>query len=109
MELAFESQEIRTICERQQVATEELGPMVAAALQRRLADLQAASSPSDLPIGRLHVSGPTSRPIMTLPLVDRHRLVFTSNHVNDPISSDGTVDLQHVTRLRILSVEVCDE
>ena len=109
MELAFESEEIRTICERKQVAVEELGSDVAAALQRRLADLQAASSPSDLPIGRPHLLGPTSRPIMALPLVNGHRLVFTSNHVNDPVTSDGSVDMQRVHRLKILSVEVSDE
>ena len=46
---------------------------------------------------------------MALPLVNGHRLVFTSNHVNDPVTSAGTIDLQHITRLRVLGVEVCDE
>lgn len=49
MELSFETKALRAACLERQLAEEQYGPTVAAALRSRLADLDAAVVASDLP------------------------------------------------------------
>ena len=54
MELAFESRELRSICEQEPIANDVLGVVVAEVLRHRLADLRAATSIDDLVAGSPH-------------------------------------------------------
>ena len=49
MELGFETKGLRRTCEKDAWARRELGDAAALALQRRLADLEAAETITDLP------------------------------------------------------------
>ena len=103
LELAFESKELRDICENEAEAKRKLGESIAETLKRRLADLDAAASPKDLLAGRprLGQDGQT----MVIDLGEGHRIVFAANHPENPASADGGLDWAKVRRIRILRIE----
>jgi hypothetical protein len=103
LELAFHSKPLRTICESETEATHEFGEAVAAVLRHRLADLCAAKSPNDLPVGRPRAltSDPTK---MCLDLCDRYVMTFCANHPNNPQTSSGLPDWEKVSRIKILEI-----
>ena len=83
----------------------QLGSDGARLLRHRLADLQAASSPLDLPIAQPQPVGEAPEPRMALPVSHRHQLVFVSNHITTPLTNTGAVDWTLVTRIKILRIE----
>ena len=103
MEIAFESRELREICEHEAEAKAKLGDPVAAALKSRLADLDAAMSPSDLVAGRPRIG--EDKETMVIDLCQGYRIVFAANHPNNPLSERGEVDWRKVSRVRILRIE----
>jgi hypothetical protein len=103
LELAFESRELRDICESEAEARRHLGDSVAEMLKHRLADLDAASSPKDLLVGQPRLGADTET--MVIDLCEGHRLVFTANHPNNPTTPDGKLDWTRVRRIRILRIE----
>ena len=76
MELAFETMSLRTICESESDAKHELGQTVAESLKRRLADLRAATSITDLVAGRPRVSDHAASQRMLVDLGGGYILVF---------------------------------
>ena len=105
LELAFDSKALRDICERAHLATHVLGADGARLLRHRLADLQAASSPLDLPIAQPRSVDEAPDPTMAMPLSHRHQLVFVSNHIATPLTAGGDVDWALVNRIKILRIE----
>lgn len=105
MQLAFESQSLRAICENENQAKLELGAAAATMLKHRLADLRAASSVRDIVAGRpREIDGPPPKP-MVVDLCDGRRIVFTANHPNNPLTEAGNLDWRTVSRIRILRIE----
>ena len=49
LEFAFRTEDLRSMCEKQEVASEEYGILVADSLRQQLADLRAVDSIADLP------------------------------------------------------------
>lgn len=103
MELAFESRELREICESEAEASQHFGDAVAEMLRHRLADLDAAGSPEELVAGRPRVGEEAET--MVVDLCDGHRIVFTPNHIKNPTQPAGGVDWPRVSRIRILRIE----
>jgi len=103
LELAFESKELRDICENDAEAKHRLGDSVAEMLRHRLADLDAAISPKDLLVGQPRLG--TDAETMVIDLCEGHRLVFTANHPNNPTTPNGELDWNRVRRIRILGIE----
>lgn len=103
LELAFETRELRTICENEADAAQALGPNAAEALKHRLADLRAAASVCDLLVGRpqIHLS---RADCMTLDLVDGFRIVFCANHPRIPAPA-GRPEWVTVRRLKVVAIE----
>jgi hypothetical protein len=103
LELAFHSKPLRTICESETEATHEFGEAVAAVLRHRLADLCAAKSPNDLPVGRPRAltSDPTK---IGLDLCDGYVVTFCANHPNNPQTPRGLPDWEKVSRIKILEI-----
>ena len=103
MELAFETKELRDICESEVEAKGKLGEAIAEALKHRLADMDAATSPKDLLAGRPRLSqdGQT----MMIDLCESHRIVFAANHLDNPAAADGDLDWAKVRRIKILRIE----
>ncbi len=105
MELAFDFRPLRTICESEAHAKDELGVTVAEMLKHRLADLRAAVSIRDLVAGRPCLLQGTADLCMTLDLCEGYRLVFCANHPKNPVSSTGGVDWLKVSRVKIMRIE----
>lgn len=104
MELAFEDKALRTICENDVHAQHELGQEIAENLKRRLADLRAAVSVHDLPLGNPRVNESNVDEMM-IDIGANARLVFTANHPKNPRAERGEVAWDRVVRLKLLRIE----
>lgn len=105
MELAFETKELRSICESETCALLELGVVSAEALKHRLADLLAAQSVHDLmqlPMGLLYDGSEGIN--LFFDLTCGKKLVFTNNHIKPPLLEEGRIDWTKVSRIRILAI-----
>ena len=105
LELAFLTREIRTLCEQDTAAVAKLGPAVAAALRRRLADLEAASNAVELPVGNVRLdSSFHDGSVCLVDLDDGWMLRFRAGHANPPLSREGMLDWPSVSRIQIMEV-----
>lgn len=101
MQIAFDSKQLRAICEDDAIAVQALGDADAENLRKRLADLRAAESISDLLVGnprldtvhRLIVDIGTGR-----------SLAFVGNHAKNPQQQDGSLDWSKTTRIRLVQI-----
>lgn len=109
LELAFESLELRRLCENALKAKRLLGVDVAKALQERLADLHAATSIDDLLIGTPTPLRHGSVQQMAIFLGHGIRLVFVQNHRRCPTLDSGNVDWSQVRRIKIVEIGPGDE
>jgi hypothetical protein len=101
MEIAFQSRELRSLCEDERVAAAQLDPAVVVDLKARLADLRAAGSVSDLVAGRPAITG-DSQEILTLTLCGQVTMTLVPNHpAHPPLDEQGRVDWNRVRRLRV--------
>lgn len=104
MELAFETEDLRTMCERESEAVSALGPEVARALRHRLADIAAASAVSELPAGNPRVIPGNSNELLYVDLGAEHFLALVPNHRRNPTTEDGSVDWSRVWRLKLIKI-----
>lgn len=104
MELAFSTKALRTLCENEAAATQELGATRAGILKRRLADLRAAVSVSDLVVGNPREAA-DSNDNLEIDVGAGARLVFCTNHAVTPRLASGNVDWANVSRVRLLRIE----
>lgn len=86
------------------MAATELGPAAASRLQARLADLRAADSIYDLPVGGPRTESGTP-PTLVLDLADGLVLVAQPNHRKLPVATNGGVDWERVRRLQVLAIK----
>ena len=109
MELAFESESLRTICENEARAAVELGPEVAAMLKRRLADLRAATSVADLVAGRPRVLPDENGERLVIEFCEGYKIVLVGNHPKNPSDDAGGLDWPRIRRLRLVRLERDDD
>ena len=102
MELAFATKPLREICESEDKAKQKLGTKVAAVLKHRLADLRAAATMSDLPVGDLTKNAD----VCILKLNSTVQMTLCPNHVSKPVLKSGDVDWTKVTRIKITDLEI---
>lgn len=102
--IAFDSQELRELCEQAERADEMLGKRVASRLRRRLADIEAASELPSMVVGNPRVVTHSAVERMVVDLVDGFELVFVANHPKNPRNSAGRVDWAKVSRIRIVGL-----
>jgi hypothetical protein len=105
LELAFATKSIRLLCERQSRAERELGMKAAQGLRRRLADLVAANSFSDLVAGKPQPVEGDQHMRMAVNLGGGFRMIVTANHNVIPALKNGEVDWSKVRRIQILQIE----
>lgn len=108
MELAFATKSLRQVCESEIKAKRALGPKIAEKLKRRLADLRAAVSTSDVIAGQPRELDGTGQGRMAINLSDGYSVVFCSNHAEVPILKTGRVDWSKVGRIKITSIGKID-
>ena len=105
MILAFRTERLRSICENENLAIEAMGARPAMTLRERLADLRAAPTIKDLPLGRPHVSGEHSE-LLTFELDAGFRMVWAANSpVKLRRTAEGTVDWDHTRPIKLLGFE----
>lgn len=105
MQLAFQDEKLRTLCESSIKAKRQFGKNAADALQKRLADLRAAESLSTivgLGFGRFVADAP---PRIEISLADGCVMVASPNHRPEPRLETGELNWHQVTRLKILSID----
>lgn len=105
MQLAFETRELRTICENEVQAVRELGPEVAQSLKRRLADLDAATSIEDILVGNPRTLDAEHSHCMAIDLCNGYFVVFCPNHATNPVTATGVPDWKRTSRIRLLRIE----
>ena len=103
MVLAFESEQLRDICETEAAAIEALGFTSAEVLRRRLADLDAAATVRELPVGEPRAADDRSEE-MIVDLCDGICIFFRANHVRNPRDHTGNIDWSQVSRIRIVRI-----
>lgn len=105
IEVAFRTKAMRDACESGELMEKKFGAEVAGVLKRRLSDLRAANSISDLFfLDPKPVPGTRGR-AMSVELSQGHRLVFQANHARNPTLPDGSTDWSRVSRVQVLRIE----
>lgn len=107
VELAFATRELRSQCERQDLAETEFGTAVAKTLRNRLADLRAAQTLADLLAGNPRWTDEHSK-ILTVDLTAEYRMLLSVNH---PALGKRIPHLSNamIHRVKILRIEMNDE
>lgn len=102
MHISFDTESIRELCEDNAAAIKWLGPRFAHELQKRVADLRAATSVTDI---AHFISKDSSNPHeVKINLHDGYNLVFTPNHNKVPHDDQGNIAWQEVYRIRLIEV-----
>lgn len=105
MELAFDTEDLRDMCEHEATAIARLGPLPAEALKNRLSDIRAADFINDVVAGRPRSSVISGAECFQFDLADRYVLTVTANHVPPRLGGNGQTDWSRVRRVKVLSVE----
>lgn len=105
MRLAFKDYKIRKICEDLDAATNEYGVAVADMLKIRLADLEAATTISDILTGNPSIVANMPYSLFKVDLAENLQLLFGAAHIKKPpIGENGDIDWAHVNYIQILEI-----
>lgn len=103
LEIAFETKELRELCESTDAARNTFGDDVAASLRRRLADLRAATCFSDI------VASPPTQvdggSLMAIDLANDCRIFLAANHIRNPMLESGQIDWLSIDRIKIVDIK----
>jgi hypothetical protein len=105
VQIAFDTEKLRNLCEREFHATRQFGSRVAEVLRHRLADLRAARTIYDVIVGNMRAF-PDDRTRMMLDLCDGYVLVFCANHPQK--QSSEPLDWAKVSRIRVTDILTLD-
>lgn len=95
------------MCEKEEYAKRYLDSYIAESLKDRLADLEAAATVQDLIAGYPRRCKTSEK--YRVNLSDGFCVEFSPNHIKNPISQDGNVDWNRVSRIQILSIGKCND
>ena len=105
MELSFQTEDLRRMCEHEAVALEQLGQLAAGALKNRLSDLYGADFIADVLAGRPRQLSSNGVDCIQFDLAERYTLTVSPNHVPPRNKPNGHTDWSRVRRIKIISVE----
>jgi hypothetical protein len=104
--LAFATEELRTLCENRLAGERAFGMDVARQLRERLASMREAECMSDLLTGQPTEIKDGTRRCYEVHLPEDYRMVLCANHKPLPLLKEtGTVDWSRVSRVLIRSIE----
>lgn len=103
MDLAYEDEQLRTLCIKRGRAIAVLGPKIAHELNKRVADVRAAETALDLLVGA-RVVDDVGYEGMHVSLTDGFELILVANHVQNPTTAPGKIDWTKVTRVKVLEI-----
>ena len=104
MKIAFATDEVRLICSDSKKATRALGAQAVAKLQRRLAELAAASVLDDLAYGRPHPLLGNRAGQFALDLSGGIRLIFKPTRQPPPLRTDASIDRTQISAITIIEI-----
>jgi hypothetical protein len=104
MIIAFQSTQIRDLCEDPDAADRHMGRNVAEVFRDRLADVRAAASVEDLIVGNPRRDGPESE-FLRIAIGRDIDIVLKANHRRSVIDGSGRVDWTHVSYVKMIEVE----
>lgn len=103
VDLAYEDEQLRALCIKRGRALAVLGPDVAHELNKRIADVRAADSATDLLVGTRVVDHEAIQ-AMHISLANGFELVLVANHVQNPTTGSGKIDWGKVMRVKVLEI-----
>ena len=110
MEISFQTKHLRLLSENQAKASEELGDLAGGLLMRRLSDLRAVTNISELIVGNARHFRSDYDNTMILNLNQGLGILFSANHVKNPVDEHENIVWALVKRIKILDiVEVKDD
>ena len=102
MNVSYADTDIEALCKLNKVATKKLGAESAKKLQRRIAELFAATVVLELAAGRPHPLKGERLGQYAVDLHGGHRLVFKPTLQPPPAKDDGSIDWAQVRDITIL-------
>lgn len=93
------------VCEDEEIAKEEFGISIASKLHDRLSDIISAMNIFDIPVGNPVLVIDDGREEWRLNITEGYFLLLSANHANLPAKSDGSIDWQKVTRVKIMNIQ----
>jgi len=106
MEVTFANNRLHKLCNSASKLRGRYGPTMAAIIQRRLADLEAAGSLEEMRLlpGNCHELTANLRGHLAIDLKQPDRLVFKPSNDPLPIDADGRLDWSKVTKVSIVGI-----
>lgn len=107
MQIHFRTRKLEKVCTGHKEGIKKLGPECARKLRARMADLDAASTLSDmrnLP-GRLHELTGNRHGQLSLDLKHPYRLLFRPAVEPTPRTEDGGLDYSQIDAVQIVDIE----
>ncbi len=108
MDIIFKTKKLEKICNNRSHRERECGTERAKKLGRRLDDLRAANCLADmakLPSTRCHELKGNRKGQISVDLDHPYRLLFTVANDPVPVKSDGGLDWNNITAIKIIAVE----
>lgn len=109
MEVTYETDALRELCEVRPRAARELGNSIARKLFARVADLRAASTVVRLPAGKPHRLKGSRSNQYAIDLTDGKRLVLAPHGTSVPKLPSGGIKWDAVTKVRIIEIGSYDD
>lgn len=104
----FETDELRSICTKRNVALDRLGTATAVELARALSDIVACDTASEFFELNPHAIVTLNETEKLLILTTGAKVKLCSGHPHYPDPPPMTIDWQKITRIRIMSIEQND-
>lgn len=105
MEVAFDTKQLRDLCESQKNAERRMNISAAEALRSCFADIMAAANVDEFRLVRPTSSLRGDGAMIDIPLADGYRLRFCQNHIECPKLANGSISWSTVTRVKIMGVD----
>ncbi len=105
MVLAFKTRDLRSLCESEAVSKRLFGTAIASDFNTRLNELRAAANVKELIVGSPRMLSDSARGLFEISFRKRFHITFEANHTNNPLTQDGKIDWDRVSRIQILCAE----
>jgi len=106
LDLAFDTLELRFICEDEEYAINKIGPEVAKNLHHRLAEIRVAKSIDDILLGNPRIiESEELEELLIMDISFDFIVVFCANHQIIPVDAKNRISWNKVSRIKVLQIE----
>ena len=104
MEIDFNTEKLKNLCQVGKVAQKELGAEAAKKLMLRLQQIEALTTVNELELGNPHPLTGDRLGQFSLTISGAKRLVFKPNHYPIPCHTDGGINWSQVNKVTIVFI-----